>query len=54
MHCCEATTCDRALRLLQLCNRKEGDWDSKVCASVARTSMIKRDESDVQFVDILA
>jgi len=54
MHCCEATTRDRALRLLQFCNRKEGHWDSKVCASVARTSMIRREESDVQFVDIFA
>ena len=54
MHCCEATTRDSALRLLQLCNRKEGDWDSKVCANVARTNMSKYEESDVQLVDIFA
>ena len=54
MHCCEATTRNRAMRLLELCNRKEGHWDSKACASVARTSMIKHEKSDVQFVDIFA
>lgn len=43
MHCCQSGTRDRAIQLLQLCNRTEGQWDSNFCARLAERKRLQGD-----------